>query len=73
MDHTLNVREHNERLDTLEALVDRIGLADVVDLLAEVASAKADHIRENWQDEVTARTWDLDAARLLNTAAGLRE
>jgi hypothetical protein len=52
----------------LEALIDRHSLADVLLDLAFIAAAKADHIRENWQDSVTAKNWD-KAARICDKAA----
>lgn len=55
----------NELLDRFEELVDRHKLAEVVDILAEVCSMKADHIRENWQDDALADEWDICAAALL--------
>ena len=41
----------------LETLVDRYGLANLVSALAIVCEEKADHIRANWQDKVTANAW----------------
>jgi len=42
----------------LEALVDRHGAKAVLLDLAFICAEKADHIRSNWQDEVTAKAWD---------------
>lgn len=52
-----------QRID-LESMIDDTSLASVVVALAEIAREKAEHIRANWQDAATARTWDSDAARL---------
>lgn len=41
----------------LETLVDRYGLANLVEMLAIVCEEKADHIRANWQDRITANAW----------------
>lgn len=59
----------NDVVDELEALVDKYTLATVLDVLAEVASAKADHVETNWQDSQLAKAWDLNAAKLLNASA----
>jgi len=48
--------------DELEAMVDQIGLDGVLYALANIARLKADHVRENWQDEELARSWQRDAA-----------
>lgn len=45
--------------EQLEALVDRPnGLLDVLVALECICSEKADHLRVNWQDKVSARQWD---------------
>jgi hypothetical protein len=59
---------HNDDLDRMESLIDRLGVPGALDLLAEVASAKADHIRENWQDEKLAASWDHTATRVMHYA-----
>jgi hypothetical protein len=51
----------------LEALVDRVGLRNVIYALSLIASHKADHIRANWQDEALAKLWEHDAKILDRT------
>jgi hypothetical protein len=53
----------------LEGFIDAFGLATVVDGLACICSAKADHIAENWQDQVLAKRWEKAAVHLMNEAA----
>jgi len=44
--------------DTIERMMDRSGgVSDVFDTIGEIASEKASHVRENWQDERLARKW----------------
>lgn len=59
-----------KRVDTeaLEAMVDRSGIGAVLEALAEICREKAEHLRENWQDEVSARMWDRRASALERTA-----
>jgi len=59
------IQNHNAKIDALEAMIDAGTLGGVIDMLAEVCSAKADHIRTSWQDETTADEWDRYAAALL--------
>ena len=66
----MDVSKHNERLDFLEDLIDSEELTGLMDLIAEVCSAKADFIRENWQDDLTADTWDGYAAGFLHCGTG---
>jgi hypothetical protein len=54
----------NDDGETLERMIDRHDLVYVVTLLECIASEKAAHIRENWQDNLTARRWDADAKKL---------
>jgi hypothetical protein len=42
----------------LEALVDAHSVRAVLLDLAFICVEKADHLRSNWQDEVTAKAWD---------------
>jgi hypothetical protein len=60
-----SIRDHNAALDTIEALIDTWTVGGVLDLMAEVASAKADHIRSSYSDEYTAGQWDKFATKLL--------
>ncbi len=60
---------NNENLnDILEQLIDKHGLLHVVTALDLICAEKADHIRVNWQDRVTAKPWDR-AANALYTAS----
>jgi hypothetical protein len=54
----------NNATETLEALIDRHGLLHVITGLDLICAEKAEHIRVNWQDKVTARAWDRAASRL---------
>lgn len=47
-----------DRCALLEALVDDGTLAGVLESLDSVCRAKAEHLRVNWQDSRSARTWD---------------
>jgi hypothetical protein len=58
-------------LATLEKLVDSCGLHYLLVGLQDVCHLKADHIRENWQDEKTAHAWGAAAGNVGN-AAGTR-
>jgi len=57
--------------DTLEALIDRHGLAIVLDTIAGICDDKAEHIRHTWQDANTARPWTWAAQRIENVSAFL--
>ncbi len=49
---------------TLEDLIDKSSLTDVLNLLANICNEKADHLRSDWQDEQSAKGWERDAAKL---------
>ena len=42
---------------TLEAMIDSMGLRGVMLLLQEICYSKAQHIQENWQDYGLAMEW----------------
>lgn len=44
--------------EELEALIDATSLLDVLTALECICGEKAEHIRTNWQDRITARHWD---------------
>ena len=58
----------NVLVDALERLVDTNDIYTVVYTLSRICGEKADHLRANWQDRVTAKEWD-KAAKSLDTAA----
>lgn len=44
--------------ETLESILDQFTMTTLIDMLAEIASGKAEHIRSAWQDEPLARQWE---------------
>lgn len=62
------IMENSQRfMDQVEALVDQVGMNDMVDFLTAIAYAKAEHLRTNWQDEKSAKIWEHDAKILART------
>lgn len=55
-------------IDAVEELVDGASLCSVLEALSCMCSEKANHIRENWQDDKTARPWDQMARKLQRLA-----
>ncbi len=56
----------------LEALTDRFGLAEVLDILAEVQSGKSEHLASNWGDMSASETADKHACLLALLADSVR-
>lgn len=52
----------------LEEMIDKYGLSAVLASASEVCTLKSAHVREAWQDCITARSWDT-AAKALDRAA----
>lgn len=50
--------------DQLEAVIDKHSLEAVLNALTDICGAKAEHIRSNYQDSVTARPWEAMGGRL---------
>jgi hypothetical protein len=42
----------------VESLIDKHTLKDLLEAIGNIALEKSYHIKENWQDEVTAKTWE---------------
>ena len=57
----------------MEEFIDAYGITSLLDVIANIANGKADHLRENWQDETAARDWAKVAAKidLLSTSAAV--
>lgn len=63
--------------ETLEKHIDRIGLPQMIELIAIVCEEKANHIRANWQDHsdsaaVLAGAWSRVAKDLDKVAASAK-
>lgn len=58
--------DHNATVDLLDALIDHHGTRGLLNLIAGACSAKADHIRETWQDSGLADDWDRETALFLS-------
>lgn len=56
----------------LEQMIDRHGLANVLEQIADICGAKAEHLRTNWQDTNAARYWDKAARAVLRCAGDAR-
>lgn len=64
---------HLEEIHTIEALIDRYGLAQVLTEVSQLATDKAAHIRENWQDDKLAAKWSLAAHHVAIAAERVRK
>lgn len=51
-------------MDALEPLVDAADVSSVLLALGRVCNEKAEHLRINWQDNISANAWDRLAARI---------
>jgi hypothetical protein len=52
----------------LELLIDRYGVSELLCQVSNVCSEKAEHIRSNWQDNLTAKPWVRAAKRIRDAA-----
>ena len=52
----------------IEALIEKHSTLDVLTAIECICGEKAEHIRHNWQDNLTARRWD-QASRAAGKAA----
>ena len=52
------IKKQESDMETIESMVDRLGITEVMLLLTHICGEKAEHIRENWQDQELAKRWD---------------
>ena len=57
--------DENTPEDTLEAMIDKYTLSEVIDFLVCICAKKASHLLENWGDEIQAGDWSRAAHALL--------
>lgn len=62
-----------DEMIALERLVDFCSLAEVLTALDVICGDKADHVRQAWQDERTARSWDSARAVCMKAAKRAHE
>lgn len=53
----------------LETLIERAGIAVVLDAIADIGHEIAEHVRANWQDDGLAKHWDDVAKRVERVAS----
>jgi len=59
--------------EALEAIIDRRGIRNVLECLMTICNCKAEHLRENWQDEPAAKAWEKVAKSLYRPAYVARD
>lgn len=55
-------------IDILEKIIDASDLGSIVAALALVCHEKAEHLRINWRDEITAKVWDRAGNKIMRLA-----
>lgn len=53
-----------QTMDALEAILDQTDMSSLLLALGRVANEKGEHLRINWQDNITAKVWDRMATKL---------
>ena len=56
----------------LEALIDADDLRSVLEAIADICGAKAEHLRSSWQDPVAGSGWDRAARAVMRCAGSAR-
>jgi hypothetical protein len=62
--------EGSEAMLQLEAMVDRVGIRNVLYALAKICDGKAEATASMWQDETLAQMWNRWASRIESLAEG---
>lgn len=53
--------EGSEAMVALEAMVDKVGVSNVLYALSHICGEKASHLAETWQDTASAKVWGMRA------------
>ncbi|HLO84665.1 MAG TPA: hypothetical protein VK203_06575 [Nostocaceae cyanobacterium] len=53
-----------EYMDILEAFIDKLTLAAILEMLERICHKKAEYLRNHWQDETSAKLWDKAARQI---------
>lgn len=48
----------------IETLIDKYSVSGILNAMANVCYAKAEHIRENWQDNDLAKDWEKRGSKI---------
>ena len=51
-------------MEALEAMIDSYDLSMVLAAMVEICHGKAEHLRNNWQDDESAKHWESSATRI---------
>lgn len=68
----MSIKRNGKYIHNLESMVDSSSVRDLLEEIADICFEKAQHIRENWQDRVTAKTWDSDGNAIMKLAARMK-
>ena len=60
----MNNRERDRVAYELESTIDQYGLADVLQMIAEICYEKSDHVSTVWSDNALAKVWSGAAKRI---------
>ncbi|MBD2727488.1 hypothetical protein H6G96_14410 [Nostoc sp. FACHB-892] len=53
-----------EYMESLEALVDKLTLSAILEMLERICHKKAENLKTHWQDETSAKLWDKAARQI---------
>lgn len=53
-----------EYMEILEALIDKLTLSAILEMLERICHKKAENLRTHWQDEASAKLWDKAARQI---------
>lgn len=55
---------HKEYMEILEALIDKLTLSAILEMLERICHKKAENLRTHWQDETSAKRWEKAARQI---------
>lgn len=62
----MNDSVRKEFADTVEGIIDKIGLQQTIEMISDICYEKSAHIQDNWQDANTAYPWEKSGEKLFS-------
>ena len=61
----MDLTELSDMERTLESYIDKISVPNLLEAVSRICIEKAQHIRENWQDESMAMAWEKNGYKIM--------
>lgn len=60
-----------EQQDQIEGIIDNTDIEALLNGIADICYGKGEHLRSNWQDEYSAKKWEMAAKQVEKVATAI--